>query len=124
MLAIALMVFVMREMSSGPQWEHIVKYVRISFWGLNIGLGLMLILNLFPTGVLQFADVISNGYWHARSSEFSNGSMVTTLEWFRMPADTIFILFGAAPLAMAAMLTYKNNILNKSKDNPTKCIGL
>jgi hypothetical protein len=26
----------------------------------------MVLLNLFPTGVLQFIDTVQNGYWHAR----------------------------------------------------------
>jgi nitric oxide reductase subunit B len=39
---------------------------RVSFWGLNLGLALMVLGNLFPGGVLQFVDVLRNGYWHAR----------------------------------------------------------
>ena len=34
--------------------------------GSTSGLGLMVVLNLFPGGVLQLADVLQNGYWHAR----------------------------------------------------------
>jgi nitric oxide reductase subunit B len=32
---------------------------------------------------------------------------VRLLEWLRMPADMIFILLGALPIAIAALLTYK-----------------
>ena len=46
------------------------KYVRVGFWGLNAGLALMVVLDLFPAGVLQLWDVISNGYWHARRLDY------------------------------------------------------
>ena len=42
-------------------------------WGLNIGLAMMVVTNLFPGGVLQFLDVLNNGYWHARGPEFLEG---------------------------------------------------
>jgi len=67
------------------------KYIRVSFWGLNGGLALMVITNLFPGGVLQFVDVLNNGYWHARSSEFLRTGFMLRIEWLRLPADLIFI---------------------------------
>ena len=38
MLAVALMVFAMRQVLADEQWKRVEKYVRVSFWGLNIGL--------------------------------------------------------------------------------------
>jgi nitric oxide reductase subunit B len=61
---------------------------------------------LFPGGVLQLLDVLRNGYWHARGPEFLTRVVMSTLEWFRLPGDLIFILFGAFPLSLAAVLTY------------------
>jgi nitric oxide reductase subunit B len=106
MLALAFLVFVLRELSDEDQWARTRKYVACSFWGLNIGLALMVTMNLFPIGVLQMVDVIKNGYWHARGPEFSQTRMITLLEWARMPADLIFIVFGALPLTIAAVKTY------------------
>jgi nitric oxide reductase subunit B len=106
MLAVALMVFALREMSSEVRWKRTQKYVAVSFWGLNIGLGLMLFLNLFPSGVLQLFDVVNNGYWHARGPEFSGGKLIIFIEWLRMPGDLIFIVFGVLPLVIAACSTY------------------
>jgi nitric oxide reductase subunit B len=106
MLAVALLVFAIRELSPDAHWNKMQKYIAVSFWGLNIGLGLMVILNLFPSGVLQLFDVVSNGYWHARGPEFSSGQLVTLFEWLRMPADLIFIIFGVVPLSIATCLTY------------------
>ena len=106
LLGVAFMVFAMRRVLDDRQWTGVEKYVAVSFWGLNIGLGLMVVLNLFPAGVLQLWDVLTNGYWHARGPEFLNLKMTRMLEWFRMPADLIFILFGVVPLLVAAGKTY------------------
>ncbi len=67
MLAIALMVFVLRQTSHDAHWPGIEKYIKVSFWGTNLGLLMMVALSLFPGGVLQVWDVVQHGYWHARS---------------------------------------------------------
>jgi nitric oxide reductase subunit B len=108
MLAIALMVFAFRQATTEKQWSGIEKYLRVSFWGLNIGLALMLVTNLFPGGVLQLIDVMKNGYWHARSPEFLNRDFVKVIEWLRMPGDLIFIGLGIVPLVLAGIVTYKS----------------
>lgn len=66
MLAIALMVFVLRQTTDDARWPVIEKYIRVGFWGTNIGLLMMVALSLFPGGVLQVWDVVQHGYWHAR----------------------------------------------------------
>ncbi len=81
MLAVALVVFALRQFSTDRVWASVEKYVRISFWGLNGGLLLMVILNLFPGGILQLLDVLRNGYWHARSPLFLRQSTVRLVEW-------------------------------------------
>jgi nitric oxide reductase subunit B len=101
MLAMALMVFAVRQVLDERQWAKIEKLVRLSFWGLNTGLALMVILNLFPAGVLQLVDVLRNGYWHARGPEFLHGSLVRLIEWARMPADLVFIALGVVPMLAA-----------------------
>ncbi|HVO65714.1 MAG TPA: nitric-oxide reductase large subunit [Syntrophales bacterium] len=106
MFAIAFMVFSMRQVMSEDSWKNVEKYIRLSFWGLNIGLFLMVILNLFPGGVLQLWDVLENGYWHARSPDFLNQRMMNIIEWARLPADVIFIILGVIPLFMAIIKAY------------------
>ena len=107
MLAIALMILTLRQVLTDEQWEKPEKFIRVSFWGLNIGLALMVISNLLPGGVMQLWDVMENGYWHARSIAYTGQEHVRLLEWLRMPADMIFILLGALPAIIAALLTYK-----------------
>jgi len=106
MLGIAFVIFSIRQISSAEHWRKIEKYIKISFWGLNIGLAGMVILQLFPSGVLQLLDVIRNGYWHARSLEFSGQQHIVNLAWFRLPADMVFIFAGVIPLLIAVIMTY------------------
>lgn len=107
MLAVALMVFAFRQILSNEDWLRIENYIRTSFWGLNLGLALMVVTNLFPGGVLQLADALNNGYWHARGPEFLSQRIVRVLEWCRLPGDLVFILFGVLPLVYAAGVTWR-----------------
>ena len=113
MLALSLLVLAIRQVLSDGEWKRVEKFVRLSFWGLNIGLALMVICSLFPGGVLQFLDVLKNGYWHARSPEFLNWRVMNLIEWIRMPADLIFIALGVVPIIVAVGSTYI--ILRKSE---------
>ena len=108
MLAIALMVFVLRQTSGDAQWPGIEKYVRCAFWGTNVGLAMMLTMSLFPGGLLQVWDVLQNGYWHARSLDYIGSERSHLIEWLRMPGDVVFIVFGAAPLVIATIKCYFN----------------
>lgn len=106
MEAMALMVLAFRQVLDDEQWKKPEKFVKISFWGLNVGLALMLAGSLFPGGVMQLYDVLQNGYWHARGLDYLNQDVVRMIEWARMPGDVVFIAFGAVPMAVAAVLTY------------------
>ncbi len=106
MLAIALMVFVLRQVSDETHWVGIEKYVKVAFWGTNIGLAMMVTMSLFPGGVLQVWDVVQHGYWHARSIDYIGSDRSRLIEWLRMPGDLVFILFGAAPLVIASVKGY------------------
>lgn len=87
-------------------WLSVEPYIRVSFWGLNIGLALMVVTSLFPWGVLQLLDVLRHGYWHARSREFLDAPLVRTFEWLRMPGDLVFISCRVVPLLIATARTY------------------
>ncbi len=107
MFAISFMVFAIRQVLPDEQWKHVEKYIRVSFWGLNIGLAGMVVSNLFPAGVLQLLDVLKNGYWHARSPEYLNQGITLFIEWIRLPADAVFIVLGVLPALIAVGRTYQ-----------------
>jgi nitric oxide reductase subunit B len=103
MLGLGVLVFCLRAMQDDEAWRGTERWIRLGYWGLNAGLSLMIILDLFPAGVLQLWDVIANGYWHARRLEYLLGGTFHTLEWVRLGGDTVFLLLGALPIAVAAV---------------------
>ena len=93
MLAVSLLVFCLRYYLRPEDWSE--RLLSVSFWALNLGLAWMVFANLFPIGVLQLADVVTNGYWHARSLEFFQEHAY--LEWLRLPGD-VAVIAGTLPL--------------------------
>ncbi|MCG6868254.1 MAG: cbb3-type cytochrome c oxidase subunit I [Gammaproteobacteria bacterium] len=108
MLAIALMVFSVRHVSTESQWTELQKYFRVSFWGLNVGLAMMVIFSLFPGGILQLVDVLENGYWHARGLTYTGQDLPRLIEWLRTPGDLVFIFVGVVPALIAVIKCYAN----------------
>ncbi len=106
MLGIGLVVFAIRQAVDEALWRSLEKYVRVGFWGLNGGLLMMVVMSLFPAGVLQLVDVLENGYWHARSLAYTGSDLARLLEWCRLPGDLVFIVFGVVPIAIAALRAY------------------
>lgn len=106
MLAIALMVFVLRQTVPDEHWPGVEKYIKITFWGTNVGLMLMIVMALLPGGLMQIWDVLQHGYWHARSLAYAGSDLARMFVWLRMPGDVIFILFGSVPLAIAAIKSW------------------
>lgn len=103
MLALALMVFVLRQTTTEARWPGIEKYIRVAFWGSNLGLGMMVLFSLLPGGILQVWDVVQHGYWHARSLDAIGSHRSLLIEWMRLPGDLVFIIFGAIPAVIAAI---------------------
>jgi len=106
MLGLGVLVFCLRSLQSDAAWRITERYVRVGYWGLNAGLSLMVLLDLFPAGVLQLWDVIANGYWHARRLDYSMSGTFHVLEWIRVAGDTVFLVLGALPIALAALRSY------------------
>ncbi len=98
-LGLAFVLFCLRAAWPGDLPE---RPLRWSFWGLNIGLSLMVVLSLLPIGILQTAQSIDVGLWSARSAEFLNTSGMQTLNWMRVPGD---VVFGIALLLLAVVFT-------------------
>ena len=67
---------------------------------------MMVVMSLFPGGVLQVWDVLQHGYWHARSLDYISSERSHLIEWLRLPGDLVFIVFGAMPLVIATLKSY------------------
>ena len=117
MLAVGLMAYVLREVARAEDWPFIEKWLTIGFWGLNIGLALMILLSLFPGGVLQLWDVLQNGYWHARSLEYTATPRARFVEWMRLWGDLVFIFAGALPIAIALLASYRAQLRTSARQD-------
>ena len=87
-LAISLMLFALRGMTPDKAWDE--KWLRYGFWGLNLGLVLMLVCSLIPSGLYQFVQSLEHGTWYARSAAVVQSPLMRTFTWLRMPGDVIF----------------------------------
>ena len=96
-LAIAAMLFCSRYMVDAAGWD--ARLLRRAFWSLNLGLLLMVAIDLFPVGIAQLNDVLTHGLWHARSQQFVQGSLFQALTWARILGGALFVLGGVLPLA-------------------------
>jgi nitric oxide reductase subunit B len=90
MLGIGLMLFCLRALQPGRTWKD--GPVKFSFWAINIGLSLMVLLSLLPIGLMQTWAAVEYGTWYARSAEFLQTGVMNTLRWMRLIGDTTFAI--------------------------------
>jgi nitric oxide reductase subunit B len=90
MLGIGLMLFCLRGLTRHENWKS--KTLAFSFWSMNVGLALMVIISLLPVGLLQTWASVEHGMWYARSAEFLQTPLMDKLRWLRVIGDTIFAL--------------------------------
>lgn len=105
-LSIAAVLFCTKLLSDYAQWNY--RLMRISFWSINIGLMLMVVLDLFPAGLLQFKAVLNEGLWFARSAEFIELREFQTLTWLRIVGGAVFTLGGVGPLVYQVVNSSKH----------------
>ena len=101
MLAIGFFMFVARYFI--PPDRSSERAMALSFWSLNVGLLMMIVVNLIPIGIVQLHDSFKYGYWHARNIDFFMQPSVRVFEWLRMPGDLIFIIGGILPVVYLAV---------------------
>ncbi|MBI5762508.1 MAG: nitric-oxide reductase large subunit [Planctomycetes bacterium] len=88
MLGIGMMLFCLKGLATHNVWR--TRVLAYSFWSINIGLALMVLLSLLPVGLLQTWASVEHGLWYARSAEFLQTPTMETLRWLRIVGDTIF----------------------------------
>jgi nitric oxide reductase subunit B len=94
-LAIAAMIFCGRWLVGAERWRP--RLLRFSFWAMNVGVALMLVLHLFPLGVHQLLEVMSKGYAYGRSQSYLLSEPFQTMTWLRGIGTGVF-LCGMLPL--------------------------
>ncbi|MCR9013872.1 nitric-oxide reductase large subunit [Aquiflexum gelatinilyticum] len=95
-LSIAAILFCLRFLIKPEKWND--SLIKTAFWSINIGLLLMVALDLFPAGIHQLVAVMENGYWYARSQEFIQSVPFQSFTWLRLVGGSVFCLGGLFPL--------------------------
>jgi nitric oxide reductase subunit B len=100
MLGIGLLLFCLRGLYERSR--HADKLLAPAYWGLNIGLAMMVFMSLLPAGIYQAYQSVTHGLWFARSPEVIHSKVMESLVWLRVPGDIVFAL-GALLLALYAL---------------------
>lgn len=114
MLGIGLILFVLRSMYRDHQWNN--KLIKFTFWSLNIGLLLMVVISLLPVGLMQTVASVNKGMWYARSPEFMQQPVVNVFKWLRTVGDTIF----AIGTITFFIFVYQLTLLRRKRENHNK----
>ncbi len=101
MLGIGLMLFCLRGLYERSR--HADRILAPAYWGLNIGLAMMVFMSLLPAGIYQAYHSFTTGLWYARSPELVHSRVMETFVWLRVPGDIVFAL-GAVLVAVYALL--------------------
>ena len=100
LLSLGLVLFIVQTSFSKREWNE--KLMNFAFWGLNIGLGLMIVMSLLPIGLIQFKASLAEGLWYARGDEVMQSALIQNLRWLRSIGDIIFAV-GALSFALAVL---------------------
>lgn len=95
-ISLAALIFASRLLIKPQFWNK--KVVMFSFWSINIGLMLMVVLDLFPAGAIQFKAVVERGLWFGRSAEFIDFGVFKSLTWLRGIGASVFFFGGVLPI--------------------------
>jgi nitric oxide reductase subunit B len=112
LLSLGLVLLIVQTVYNKRAWNE--KAMKLSFWGMNIGLGLMILLSLLPIGLVQIQAALEVGLWYARGEEVMQSDLIQNLKWLRMIGDIVFIV-GAFSFAVAVIDRVGIYKLNKEK---------
>ncbi len=112
-IALGGMLFCCQHLFHKSAWNP--KLVRTSFWCLNIGLALMMFLDLFPVGLYQTWMAYTHGTWYARSAEIVTGPVFQFLTYCRTIGGMVFIWGGLIPM-MWFILSRGTKLRRKEED--------
>jgi len=115
-ISLAALIFASKLMIKEQYWNK--KIVNFSFWSINIGLMLMVLLDLFPAGSIQFKAVVEQGLWYGRSHDFVDYGIFTKLTWMRGIGASVFFFGGVLPLTwfiVASVRSLKKSVNDVSQ---------
>ncbi|HBK94912.1 MAG TPA: nitric oxide reductase large subunit, partial [Porphyromonadaceae bacterium] len=96
-----------RSMYRKQKWND--KLIKFTFWTLNAGLLLMVVVSLLPVGLMQTFASVNHGMWYARSAEFMQQPVVNVFKWSRIIGDTVFGIGTLTLFLFVYQLTLKKN---------------
>ena len=120
LLALGLVLVVIRRLRPVGQWRE--RGLAISFWCMNLGLALMVVLSLLPIGILQALASIDRGLWFARSADFLQGDGIQFLRWLRLVGDVVF-LFGVVGFVRWALGVWTGRSLAPEVEVPASPVA-
>jgi nitric oxide reductase subunit B len=112
-LAIALMLFSMRSIVRPEAWSD--RLLKLAFWGLNLGLFLMMFASLLPAGIYQLNEAVAKGLWWARSPEVTGSAFIHAATWARVVPDLIFDVGVVAIVAFVIRAWAKDAALRRAE---------
>jgi nitric oxide reductase subunit B len=95
-VAIAGLLYCCQHLFHRSAWNPAL--IRTIFWSLQIGVLLMMFIDLFPAGLYQMWIVLQDGLWAARMQSVSSGPVFVALTYARIPGGALFFLGGVLPL--------------------------
>jgi nitric oxide reductase subunit B len=119
MLGLGLTLFCLRALQPARRWKE--GMLKSSFWCINLGLIFMVVLSMFPIGLMQALASIEHGTWYARSAEFLQTPTMQFLRWMRVPGDVLFAA-GAAMLGWFVLGLLTGHSFEKESTRNAKAI--
>jgi nitric oxide reductase subunit B len=120
MLGMGLVLFTVKSIRPTLTWPD--RMLKVAFWGINIGLGAMVMISVLPVGLLQTWASVEHGYWYARSAEFLQSPTMSFLRWLRVIGDTIFAIGIVTLVAAIAKMTIRRRSQVVAGDKTTNAL--
>jgi nitric oxide reductase subunit B len=120
MLAVGLAMFCLRYLTPDRFWSE--RAAKWSFWSLNIGLAWMVFATLFPLGLIQLYESVSDGYFEARTLEFLTNDTNALIEWIRLPGDIVLIVGGVLPLLYMTWQAVRHRVKPLTLEEPEEIL--
>ena len=115
-LALGFVLLIVRYLR--PEYRFSDKLMKTGFWGLNLGLLLMIFTSLLPIGIYQAYASITEGLWYARSEGFLQQDFLETLRWVRTFGDVVFIIGGVSIALQVVKLVFGQSPKHPKHDAP------